>query len=543
MYRKGRLPLFAMATLLAPAAFSIVLFWAPQVAACGAPITAEEIMHGRIPTEDNLPCSNNSAVPREQDPDAQRRREEDLTRETLRPLQEFEEEQRREQSRYDAAARKAKLQDQLNEAERAAAVTRAERELDDMNRRLTSLPPGQAARPPGQHANRLPENNPFAKANRPAADPNASAKTALIAPTVVSPNQNPTPAYQSGGSQSGSCSDISGLGGPALTNCNTGNSALQAAVSMRAQNPAAARVKYQEAADAYRRAGDANLANAILAEMQSVIAALPANPPEQAPAQHQVPPVASPSRTPQAAPSGTASPDTASVPRVPPQAIVDEAAKLCGYAPAGSAERKQCMLREEAQLIMESDPDIKAACGAAQSAPARDDCALKLYSEQVARQRAAQAGDHDNCYFDKAGQPCIPGGVGTASGRNPQGESLRERLRRSLENDRAARGDTSPVTDDEVDAAARAQPQPQNNAAARTGPASAGATSDDPLQNYLQSQSGNSGGLNNGRLTSRDPNFSMSGSETQNEMKRLQQDPGAYGPPAPGEDLPPTARK
>ena len=104
-----------------------------------------------------------------------------------------------------------------------------------------------------------------------------------------------------------------------------------------------------------------------------------------------------------------------------------------------------------------------------------------------------------------------------------------------------ARGDASPVTDAEVDAAVNAQQS--NGASPVDNNTPRQANADDPLQNYLQSQNSNSSGLNNGALTSRDPNFSMSGSETQNEINRLQQDPERYGPPIPGGGPQPKARQ
>ena len=115
------------------------------------------------------------------------------------------------------------------------------------------------------------------------------------APSVVSPSQNPTPPSQySGQSQSASCSDITGLGGPALTNCNAGNAALTEAQELSRQNPVAARAKYQEAADSYRRAGDVTMANAIIAQMNALVATLPSNAPSQAPSANQAPPIANP---------------------------------------------------------------------------------------------------------------------------------------------------------------------------------------------------------------------------------------------------------
>jgi hypothetical protein len=502
-------------------------------AACGAPRpSVEEVMRGAQITEDMLPCSSGQPAGRTGPSEQQ-----------LRQQQERQEQQERWR---EASQLNSEANEIADRGDYARAMPLYERALDlfraNGDRQNMAITQRNLDITRKQYAAIKDDNRVNA------------ARTQFANQDIYKDKGNPfaaSPPQYSGQSQSASCSTITGLGGdtPAATSCNTGNAALAQAQKLYQQDRAAARTKYQEAADAYRRAGDIARANAILAEAQRVFASLESNPLSQSPAAAPsqtlptTPPVRSSSPSPRAAPSDTASRDAdraVPAPRVSPQAIVDEAAKLCSYAPAGSADRKQCMLREEAQLIMNSDPDIKAACGVAQSAPARDDCALKMYAEQVARQRAAQAGGHDNCYFDKLGQPCIPGGGGAASASNPPGESLRDRLRRSLENDKAARGDTSRVDDEQVDAAAKTQPQ--SNAAVQPGPAPGSANADDPLQNYLQSQNGNSGGLNNGTLTSRDPNFSMSGSQTQNEVKRLQQDPDAYGPPVPGENPPSRAR-
>jgi hypothetical protein len=110
--------------------------------------------------------------------------------------------------------------------------------------------------------------------------------------------------------KSASCSDITGTnsGGPAATNCRSGDAALTAAQKQRWQNPAAARAKYQEAADAYRRAGDIAMANAILDEAKSLIVASAPNPPPQASGANQAPPFvpsAAPSAARPSAPQGS----------------------------------------------------------------------------------------------------------------------------------------------------------------------------------------------------------------------------------------------
>ena len=140
----------------------------------------------------------------------------------------------------------------------------------------------QGARAADAAAQQFATNNPY-KSNAFAAT--APAKATPVAPTVVSPSQNPTPPSQDSGAQSASCSTLTGgsLGdsSPAAGSCSTGNTALAQAQKLSQQNPAAARAKYQEAADAYRRAGDIATANAMLAAAQALVAALPSNPPSR----------------------------------------------------------------------------------------------------------------------------------------------------------------------------------------------------------------------------------------------------------------------
>jgi hypothetical protein len=69
-----------------------------------------------------------------------------------------------------------------------------------------------------------------------------------------------------------------------VTRCNTGNSLLAAARAARKQNPQAAAEKYRRAADAYRQAGDTELANKALHEATSLVASA-ANPAPSPPAQ------------------------------------------------------------------------------------------------------------------------------------------------------------------------------------------------------------------------------------------------------------------
>jgi hypothetical protein len=146
------------------------------------------------------------------------------------------------------------------------------------------------------------------------------AKQRKIASAPAAPPRIAKPSTQPVLQHPVSCSDITGTGSsaPAIANCKTGDTALAAATRLRQQNPAAARVKYQEASDAYRRAGDHRKANAMLKEAEVIIAALnpapppvgpqaPSRPPANASGASQMPPTAPPPAGPQAngAPNAT----------------------------------------------------------------------------------------------------------------------------------------------------------------------------------------------------------------------------------------------
>jgi hypothetical protein len=283
---------------------------ATPAAACGAPITAEEIMHGRIPTEDNLPCRNdNRAPPQRQVPVTQRQSDtdaivEDFRRrmrkidreieerrralkksnewfdEENRKLAERTERERLEREIADAALRQAQTLSKQNPAaaramyQEAADAYRRAGDIAQANAVLARMRSLVASAPqpvPRNHAS----SNQGARSVPPAPP---------MAQPVISPNPNPGPPPQySGQSQSASCSDITGLGGsPAATNCKAGDAALTQAQNLYLHDRAAARAKYQEAADAYRRAGDIAMANAIIAQMNALIASAPRPAPNDA---------------------------------------------------------------------------------------------------------------------------------------------------------------------------------------------------------------------------------------------------------------------
>ena len=221
-----------------------------------------------------------------------------------------------------------------------------------------------------------------------------------------------------------------------------------------------------------------------------------------------------------------------------PASIAANARARCDYLKSRADAWRNCMLAQEVRAILESDPAINAACGWMNDTAAKNNCALQAYAQEILPTRVDKDG---NCYFLKSGQPCYPGGSAAAAGGKPT-ESLRESLARKMRQD--AKGDTSPVTDDEVDAAKPQPPsvkaQPPSQQVVETG--SPGSDSDDPLQNYLQSRN-NGGSLNNGALVNSDPNFKMNGSETDRAVNQLQGPAVPYGPPVPKGITDPNAPK
>ena len=102
--------------------------------------------------------------------------------------------------------------------------------------------------------------------------------------------------------KSASCSTITGLGGggAASSNCKTGNTLLARARAARQRNPKAVGTMYQRAAEAYRRAGDVALANAVLKEaLQLAGSGSRAPPPATTPAAADTPAAVSSRQNPQ----------------------------------------------------------------------------------------------------------------------------------------------------------------------------------------------------------------------------------------------------
>ncbi len=125
-------------------------------------------------------------------------------------------------------------------------------------------------------------------------------------------------------SQSASCSTITGLGGDtsAAANCNTGNSLLAAARAVRTQNPKAAAETYRQAAEAYRRAGDVDLANQILQEALSLVASNTPMPQDAPPSVPQMTPQPSPPAQPEPPPNQAAIASPPGPPSPAPQAAL-----------------------------------------------------------------------------------------------------------------------------------------------------------------------------------------------------------------------------
>lgn len=216
-----------------------------------------------------------------------------------------------------------------------------------------------------------------------------------------------------------------------------------------------------------------------------------------------------------------------------PRDIVANAEKSCSFSQPGSAVWKQCMTTQEARQILGADPDIKGSCGWIADAADRNKCAIDAFVKKV---RLAAA-NPETCYFKQNGRPCFPGG-GSARPAAETMESLRDRLRRKLNANRRAVGDTRPVTDDDVTAAVEAERRPTSNDP-RPMPVVAGDYNrDDPLQNFLRSESATPGITNDGRMSQGRPE--MTGLEPTPEQRRWMEEElkrtapvETYGPPVP----------
>ena len=195
------------------------------------------------------------------------------------------------------------------------------------------------------------------------------------------------------------------------------------------------------------------------------------------------------------------------------KSIVEKATNRCSYAPPGSVRWQSCKLTQEARLIMDADAEISGACRLENGAVARDSCAVKSYVDKLQR---AKAGDKQNCYFDKNGQPCITD-TGTAPGastarpkQNSLREDLRARLARKAADDASSQGATTApsvaVPSTTIEAAADKQAQPA-------------AKSDGALEAYLSGQNGSTGTRNDGNLNTTD--FRMDAAGTRREIDRL----------------------
>jgi hypothetical protein len=102
---------------------------------------------------------------------------------------------------------------------------------------------------------------------------------------------------------------------------------------LRGQDREAVAANYKKAADAYRRAGDTNLANAILSEMQSLIASAAPTAPPQASAPSPTPPIAPPVTSRSQNPTAPPGPQAALPSEQPSAAPQDDAGSCPPAAP------------------------------------------------------------------------------------------------------------------------------------------------------------------------------------------------------------------
>jgi len=179
-----------------------------------------------------------------------------------------------------------------------------------------------------------------------------------------------------------------------------------------------------------------------------------------------------------------------------PAAIQADAAKRCERWPARSEAWKQCMLSQEARIILGEYPDIYSRCASISDANKRNACALEAYAEKYARQLAATT-------------PMGPA------------ESLRDRIKRQLDADRRLEDQATPASAAEgADGGERAGGD--RTAPAASPPTSLTAEDDDPLQHYLRSASATTGYTNAGKFDPAKPGFE--GLEPTPEQRREMDD-------------------
>jgi hypothetical protein len=196
------------------------------------------------------------------------------------------------------------------------------------------------------------------------------------------------------------------------------------------------------------------------------------------------------------------------------KSIVDEATKLCASIPAESQRWQSCKQTQEARLIRQADAEIDSACKQESSMAARDVCAVKSYVEKLRRAKNAES---QNCYFDKAGRPCITDGGMSASGK-PQADShLREELRARLARKASAASANAAASETATGAPGAEAPEVLDPAVSVRG--GAVAKPDGALEAYLNGQNGSTGTRNDGNLNTTD--FRMDAAETRREVDRL----------------------
>lgn len=255
--------------------------------------------------------------------------------------------------------------------------------------------------------------------------------------------------------------------------------------------------------------------------------------------------------------------DAPKKPLIPPGELNNRAAEACASLTGQSPEWQTCMRNREADLIMLGDD----ACQSIADADTRNRCVFNRYWASVNGKDPNEFGDPANCYWDEHGNPCHPGGGATASDSADDRNGLRERLKRALDRGASAGAAIDRARANEIarakmlrdslpegsedrkrldDLIAKAEagrmpnagaapaqppPGPQQQQQADNPPAgpdanasgsdaSQNSSRDDAYDNYMQGTNTNSGGQNNGDLGH--SSFSMSGSETRQEMDRME---------------------
>ncbi len=214
-----------------------------------------------------------------------------------------------------------------------------------------------------------------------------------------------------------------------------------------------------------------------------------------------------------------------------PNEVLERARMACSYAER-TPEWNRCMQTQEARLIMDSDPDIKASCGWERNAVVRTNCAIEAYVKKLQMQVANALAD-DPCYFNELGRQCFAGGGGARTAGGPK-ESIRDRLRRQLAAMRDREGRDPNVTEADIDAAIEAD---KKGAAAASVQIAQSHNSDDPLQNFLRSSNATRDYTNAGEFAQHPDMTGLEPTPEQRREMRLLLEGQQYGPPSPPPEI------